>query len=135
MTFRFVHDESLRWVDLDAMGVVNNAVYLTLFEQARFGYFHSLGLLRGDGFPFVLGQTTVRFEKPVRGGRKVVIGVRTVRLGGRSFDQDYEVRDGTIVVATGLATLVCVDEQLRSMPIPDLFRSAVASFEDIPPGG
>ena len=135
MVYRFVHDMTLRWVDLDAMGVANNSVYLTLFEQARYGYFHSLGLLRGDGFPFVLGQTTVRFEQPLRGVRTVVIGARTTRLGGRSFDQDYEVRDGSLIVATGQATLVCVDTDLRSMPIPDPFRCAVASFEEIPERG
>ncbi len=131
MTFRFVHEETTRWVDVDAMGVVNNSVYLTMFEQARFAYFARLGLLRGAGFPFVLGETTVRFERPLGAGRTVVVGARTTRLGGKSFDMDYEIRDGGMVVATGRATLVCVDEQLRSMTIPDPFRDAVATFEGI----
>ena len=49
MTFRFTAPTPLRWVDIDSEGVVNNAVYLSLMEQARFHYFTQLGLL-DDGF-------------------------------------------------------------------------------------
>ena len=33
--FRFVHDLDVRFRDLDAIGHVNNAVFLTYFEAAR----------------------------------------------------------------------------------------------------
>lgn len=35
----------IRWRDLDAQGHVNNAVYITYFEQARVGY---VGAIAGD---------------------------------------------------------------------------------------
>ena len=35
MLFRFAAEVPLRWVDVDSAGVVNNAVYLSLMEQAR----------------------------------------------------------------------------------------------------
>ncbi|MBM3961563.1 MAG: acyl-CoA thioesterase, partial [Planctomycetes bacterium] len=39
MLFRFAAEVPLRWVDVDSAGVVNNAVYLNLMEQARYLYF------------------------------------------------------------------------------------------------
>ena len=32
---RFIYDCALRWSDLDAYGHVNNARFLTLYEEAR----------------------------------------------------------------------------------------------------
>ena len=46
--FRFAAEVPLRWVDIDSWNVLNNAVYLTLMEQARYEYFAALDLLR-DG--------------------------------------------------------------------------------------
>jgi acyl-CoA thioester hydrolase len=132
--FRFVHEERVRWSDLDAMGVLNNAVYLTLFEQARFHYFQALGLMTGARFPFVLAATSVDFLRPVGAGAALVIGARVTRLSRKSFAMRYEVRDGAETVAEAEATLVCVDGALRSVAIDDDFREAVAGFEGIPPG-
>jgi len=54
--FRFRLRTRTRWSDEDAMQVLNNAVYLTLLEEARWGYFHQLGLVGEEqwDFPFVL---------------------------------------------------------------------------------
>ena len=35
MFYRFDTEVPLRWVDVDSAGVVNNAVYLSMMEQAR----------------------------------------------------------------------------------------------------
>lgn len=128
------HRETVRWVDVDAMGVLNNSVYLTLFEQARFAYFAPLGVMRGEAFPFVLGSTAVRFEVPVRAGTELTIAARVTRLGTKSFDMDYTVRAGDLVHARGSATLVWVDAQLRSAPIPPALRATLAAAEGIAPG-
>jgi acyl-CoA thioester hydrolase len=92
MTFRFVHEAPVRWSDLDAAGVVNNAVYLTLLEQCRFAYFKELGLLEGNGFPFLLGETSIRFLRPGREAGSVAVAARVTRLGTKSFEMEYEVR-------------------------------------------
>lgn len=133
MTEPFVQEEAFRWSDVDAMGVVNNAVYLTLFEQARFGYFATLGVMDGAVFPFVLGSTSVRFERPGRAGMRVAVEARVTRLGNKSLDMTYIVRCGAEPIATGTATLVWVDAVLRSTPIPDSVRDAIAARERIAP--
>jgi YbgC/YbaW family acyl-CoA thioester hydrolase len=40
----FTHQLEVRFRDCDAMGHVNNAVYLTYLEQARFAHWRANGL-------------------------------------------------------------------------------------------
>ena len=119
---------STRWSDADAQGVLNNAVYLTLFEEARLRLCSGLGLLDDEGnFPFLLASTQVQFRSPGRGGSDVDVSLATPRLGRSSFEQSYEVRgpDGTLW-CEGTATLVCYDPETgASRPMTDAFRSAL----------
>jgi YbgC/YbaW family acyl-CoA thioester hydrolase len=135
--FRFRSAQALRWVDVDAAGVVNHAVWFTLAEQARFAYFRQLGLVDGDVPPFLLGSTSARYERPGRFGMEIEVLARTTRLGGKSLDMEYEVRLGSTgerLVAIA-ATLVWVDAQLESCEIPVEARRAIAAFEGIPERG
>lgn len=131
--FRFESSPPLRWVDVDAAGVVNHAVWFTLVEQARFEYFRKLGIATGDIPPFLLAATAARYERPGRVGMDVVVFARTARLGGKSFDMENEVRvrpTGDLLVAI-TATLVWVDAQLKSCEIPAEARKVIAKFEGI----
>ena len=132
MNYRFTCEQPVRWKDIDAAGVLNNAVYLTLVEQSRFLYFRELGLTEGAHFPFVLGETTVRYHRPGLAGMVLTVYARVSRLGNKSFDMEYEVKDGETLLASVRAILVCVDESLSSAEIPDDFRRTVAAFEGIP---
>jgi acyl-CoA thioester hydrolase len=132
MIYRFVADVPLRWADVDSEGVVNNAVYLTLTEQARFLYFDHLGLVPDRKVPFVLAEATVRFLRPGRLGMRVEVAARTRELGNTSFRMDYEVRSADVVLATVQAALVFVDAALRPRAIPDDVRDAIRQFEDMP---
>jgi len=133
MSFRFWSEQKVRWKDIDAGLVLNNAVYLTLVEQARFEYFHQLDLLAGEQFPFLLGETTLRFEKPGRAGMTLKVGARVSRLGGKSFDMEYEVRHQDEILVKARATLVYVEPgTLKSAEIPNHFRRRISMFEGIP---
>jgi acyl-CoA thioesterase FadM len=86
-----------RWVDEDNQRVLNNAVYLTLLEEARLRYFSGLGLMEADGgFPFVLAQTNARFVAPGRGGREVSVRLATTHdpatRGKRAMSDDFRAR-------------------------------------------
>lgn len=132
MSYRFEIELPVRWSDIDNAGVLNNAVYLTLIEQARFGYFLELALMAQDNFPFLLGETSVRFLQPGRAGMILRVLARVSRLGNKSLDMTYEVRHGDEILATATAALVWVDETLRSAEIPDAARTRIAEFEGIP---
>ena len=129
--FRFAVEVPLRWVDVDAAGVVNHAVYWSLIEQARFDYFSRLGLIAGDIPSFLLGEANCRYERPARRGDRLTVAARVVRLGGKSFEMHYEVRRGAERIAVAKAMLVWVDAGLKSCEIPADARRAIAAFEGI----
>jgi acyl-CoA thioester hydrolase len=131
MLFRFAAEVPLRWVDVDSAGVVNNAVYLNLMEQARYLYFTQLGLLDDHVVPFVLAETQLKFLRPGRLGMKVEVAARVRQLGTSSFHMDYEVRAGQTVLATATAALVFVDADVRPTPIPQPWREAIVAFEEL----
>lgn len=131
---RFRARARTRWSNEDNQDVLNNAVYLTLLEEARHAYFTELGLLEGNRFPFLLAQCNVRFARAGRGGADVEIELVTTHLGSSSFRQAYRVRevDGGAVWAEAEALLVCYDPSTgRSAPMTPAFRSALARFEGL----
>ncbi len=121
-----------RWSDEDAMGVLNNACYLTLLEEGRLLWCQQLGLLdAAAGFGFVLAATQIRFLAPGRGGSAAELHMRTTHLGTRSLTQVYRLcgPDGA-VWAEAEAVLVIWDAmRRRSAPMPDHFRTAVLAHE------
>jgi acyl-CoA thioester hydrolase len=89
--FPFVHHEVARFSDLDGMGHVNNAVYLTYIEQARLAWFGRYA----DDEPMplrdvILARTEIDFRSQVVFGETVAIGVRPTRVGTKSFELEYE---------------------------------------------
>ncbi|MFT5830654.1 MAG: acyl-CoA thioester hydrolase [Bacteroidia bacterium] len=132
MSFRYSIELPVRWKDIDAAGILNNAVYLTIVEQARYGYFDHLGMLDGVAdFNFLLGETTARYLAPGRAGMVLTVGIRTSRLGNKSFDQEYEVACGKLVLARVSARLVWANAELSSCVIPAAVRTGLAAFEGI----
>ena len=122
-----------RWSDEDNQGVLNNAVYLTLFEEARHAYFGSLGLLEDNRFPFLLSQTQLRFLSQGRGGEEVEIELATLRLGNSSLEQAYRVRSlAGEIWAEGRALLVVYDPvNGGSRAMAPEFRAAIARREGL----
>jgi acyl-CoA thioester hydrolase len=104
--FPFVHREAVRFRDLDGMGHVNNAVFSTYLEQARLAWFGS-----HDRMPLedvILARTEIDFRAPVTLG-EVEIGVRPSRVGTKSFELEYELRQGGTIVAEAKSVLVGYD--------------------------
>jgi len=131
MFYRFAAEVPLRWVDVDSAGVVNNATFLSMMEQARYAYFTELGLLRDHNVPFVLAETTIQFVRPGRLGMRTEVAAATTKLGNTSFEMQYEVRVGDDVLAKAKATLVFVDDQMQPRAIPEDFRATMAQFEEL----
>jgi acyl-CoA thioester hydrolase len=123
-----------RWSDEDNQNVLNNAVYMTLLEEARHAYFGKLGLLEGWHFPFLLAQSNIRFLAPGRGGVEIEIEVVTTRLGTSSIEQAYRIREpqSARTLCEAEAVLVIFDPTRReSAPMSSEFRRAVAEFEGL----
>ncbi len=126
MTFRV--RLATRWSDEDVQGVVNNAVYLTLFEEARHRFFGGLGILERNEFPFLLAQTNVRFVAPGRGGVEVDVELATTHIGTTSLVQAYRVREASsgAIWAEAEALLVGWNGARRAKtPWSSAFRAAI----------
>lgn len=129
--FRFSTTIRVRWSDCDGFGHVNNASYLSYFEEARIDYWNAVV----PDVPFT-GMAIVHASVDFRGqavpGDVLTIRVAVTELGRSSFWAAYEVVRGDAVMATGRSAQVFFDYTTQKpSPIPEAFRARVASYEDI----
>ena len=89
----FVHREAVRFRDLDPMGHVNNAVFLTYIESARAAFLQHLGAVQTlEDLAIIVARIEIDFRAPVRFGDEVEVSVRVSRFGDKSFDLEHELR-------------------------------------------
>ena len=113
----------LRWSDLDAVGHVNNAVYLTLCEQCRIEAFESLEAADWSESGPVLVAASVQYLRPITAAGDAEVSVTFGPPGRSSIPTTHEVRFGGEVCATAEITLVWVDHaEGRPTPVPDALR-------------
>jgi acyl-CoA thioester hydrolase len=136
--FNYYHPIEVRYGDLDPQGHVNNARYLTYFEQARINYIAHLGLWTSDSFVdigIILADAHLNFRKAVVFGQAVRVGVRVAHLGTKSLRMEYSLQDeadGTELV-NGSTVLVTYDYRTSStIPIPENWRATITAFEHLP---
>ncbi len=114
--FPYVHRDSVRFRDCDAMGHVNNAVYSTYLEEARIG-------VLGDLIDFILARVEIDFRSELRAGEEVEVRTRCSRIGTKSFDLEHVIAADGRVVAEAKSVLVSYDyERAESVPVPDALR-------------
>ncbi|CAN5802255.1 thioesterase family protein [soil metagenome] len=134
--FRYEHAIEVRFVDTDAFGHVNNAVYLSYFEAARAGYYAAVaGAPFGTGEhaaerTFVIAEARVVYRAPAFFGETLLVGCRFVWAGRTSFGLEYRVRSEPSalaparVVADGASTQVMFNllrKRVMRVP-PDLLE-------------
>lgn len=133
--FRHVLPMPLRWADMDALGHINNAAYLTYLEQARIRYFRDLDLW--DGQPNKLGlimaKVVLEYKLPLFAEDTVSVYTRCSRLGNRSFDTEQLIvrqADTLEIAAQATITIVVFDYRAnQSAPIPDEWRARLIAYE------
>lgn len=113
MTERFIHEASVRWSDMDAYGHVNNARFLTLYEEARVAMFfvgarkHGLGSFE-EGI--VIARHEIDYLRPVNYGEPVRIEMWVSQLRAASFTVSYELFDDGVLASR--AKSVCAPYNL-----------------------
>ena len=134
--FKFFHPVEVRYGDLDPQGHLNNAKYLTYFEQARVQYWTELGLFsRGQSFAdigVIIADIHIQYLAPVFWGAPVRVGVRTARIGGKSLTVEQCILDesGETVYARGTVVLVAYDYRTHTtIPVPDSWRAAIDRYD------
>jgi acyl-CoA thioester hydrolase len=125
----FVHVERVRFRDLDPMGHVNNAVFLTYLEQARVAFFSEMGAATGlEEMNMIVARVEIDFRAPVRLGQEVEISVRASRFGTKSFDLEYELRTDGELVAEAKSVQVAYDyDRRKPVPVPAEWREKLTA--------
>ena len=131
--FRFSTTLEVRWRDVDALGHVNNAVYLTYLEQARIHYFREVGLgfESLDDVGMILAEVTCTYRAPLQMGEHVTLRMRISELRNSSFIVLYRIEgeDGRLA-ATASTVQVCYDYDVdRTAPIPESWRELIVGYE------
>jgi acyl-CoA thioester hydrolase len=133
--FRVAAPIAVRFRDLDGMGHVNNAVFLTYFEVARAFYWRQalgeeeMARLR----TYVVARAEVDYRSPVTLGDDPVCHVRVASFGRSSFAMEYRMVDRTTgrVLAEGKTVQAMYDyETGRSRPVDESLKEAVRRFEE-----
>jgi acyl-CoA thioester hydrolase len=112
----------VRFNDVDGMGHVNNALYLTYLEHCRMRFFTEVAGSKSErDFPFILAHAALDYKVPIKMGAQPVVKMWTSRIGGKSWDFDYEIKDArtAILYATGKTVQVAYDYQLEKSDILD----------------
>jgi acyl-CoA thioester hydrolase len=126
----------VRYGDLDPQGHLNNAKYLTYFEQARVHYFIQLGLFNLQqsfmDIGVIIADIHIKYRLPVLLGEPIKAGVHTAKIGGKSLSLEQCVADPAAerIYADGTVVLVTYDyRERRTIAVPSEWRDKILEFE------
>lgn len=122
-----------RFRDTDAMGHINNAVYITYLEVARQEYWR---VFKDDEnyrvVPFILARVEVDFRSEALMHETLELCIRCSFIGGKSFGFDYEIREQKTqrLVVKATSVQVFYDYAAKaSIPCPPEMRARFEAFE------
>ncbi|MCC6350416.1 MAG: acyl-CoA thioesterase [Candidatus Eisenbacteria bacterium] len=125
-----------RFRDTDAMGHINNAVYVTYIEVARQEYWRAF---KGDPdyrvVPFIFARVEMDFRSEALVHELLELCIRCSFIGDKSFGFEYEIREATTkrVVVTASSVQVFYDYATkRSLSCPPEMRARLEAFEGRP---
>lgn len=124
----------IRWSDMDEMCHVNNAVYLTYFEQGRIYYLLKAFNWNWQEKGLIQASANIEYIRPLIFPDPARIYVRTSKISNRSFTLDYMitslVQDEEMITTLGNTTMVLFDYKTnKSMLLPEEFKEEIKSFE------
>jgi len=105
---------TVRWRDFDALGHVNNAVFLTFLETGRDRFFHALV---GDTFlDLVLVRLEIDFKAEIpMGTDEVLVSCRATGIGRTSMrTQEQTLLPGGTLAAQSETVIVARDAPTRA---------------------
>ncbi len=122
-----------RFRDTDAIGHVNNAVFVTYLEVGRQAYWERVaGSPDYGSVPFILAQVRCDFRSPALVNDVLVVSVRCEWIRSASFGFAYEIRErasGRLVVEA-TSVQVCYDYAAgKSVPVSGELRGLIEGVE------
>ena len=138
----FAHTVAIevRFADTDAMGHVNNAVYLTYCEMARIRYWtdvtgEPVAAGHEGAESLILAEARITYRAPVFHTETVTVETRATHIGRSSFLLEHRLTargasGGSRLVATSDSVMVRYDYRTdRPAPLSDTSSTAIEAFE------
>ena len=130
----FNHRLEVRFRDCDALGHVNNAVYLTYLEQARLNHWRALWGFGNPQLPpdlpgVILARVEADYKRPARYGDVLDVRLTVAEIGRTSFRYDYEIVDeqGRTVLLAKSVQVMYDYAAGKPVAIPGEIRALLAS--------
>lgn len=120
MNLLYTHRVDVRFADCDPLGHVNNAVYLTYLEMARFGLWKRLWEFSGEtamtaarGAGLILARVECDYRLPATYGDTLDVRLGLAGIGRTSFTYEYEIADASNarMIAQARTVIVLYDYQ------------------------
>ena len=133
--FNYYYPVEVRFGDLDTLRHVNNARYLTYYEQARLKYLVVTGIWDGVSFDkmrFVMADAQIAFLVPIHFGQTVNIGVRVSRLGNKSMvieEQMEDIKTGEVLSTCEIVYVAFDPLAQKSIPLAGDIRHKIKAYE------
>ena len=122
----------VRFGETDAMGVANNAAYLSWFEVGRVEYLRELGHSYADvhagGMDMVVIEAHAEYLRALRFDEQFAVGCACTSVRGASFTFGYEIVRAGELACRGSTRHACVDRAtMRPVRVPAWLADAVNS--------
>lgn len=134
LPFQYSTTIQLRWKDIDQFGHVNNAVYLTYFETARYYYNRDVNQWDWNQDQYIIASIKVDYLRPIFYPGDIMVYLRIGDIGDKSFVFHYAItfeKNGIEkLAATGQSTQVFYDvRNQKTIPIPERIIKQWKAFE------
>lgn len=132
--FHHVTPIQLRFNDFDALGHVNNSVYLSFYDIGKTNYFQEVlpNINIDNKIGVVIADIHVSFLLPVFPGEEVAVETAVTEIGNKSFKLFQQLIDTNTreVKCIAKTVMVCFDARTKTTTlISDEWKKAIADFE------
>ena len=121
----------IRFADIDALNHVNHAVLLTYCETVRCDWFVAQGYPSMADLPFIIASAHIEYKAPVPKDAELDVAMSVPKVGTKSWEFDYDLRDrktGTLF-ATAKTVQVAYDYPgARTIEIPSALRPKLTAL-------
>ena len=130
---KYHNQQFVRWDDIDALGHVNNAKYLTYAQEARFHWSFYQFYERNET-PYFIDMVVARAEAdfvvPIyEGGLFVDVHIWVESVGTSSFVLNYEISSNGVLHARIKTVQVAISLQTKkSRPLADTEREFLKEY-------
>ncbi|MFG1449470.1 MAG: thioesterase family protein [Thermoplasmataceae archaeon] len=114
----------VRYGDIDALGHVNNAVFLTYFELGRVDLLRRINdEFSADKAGIVIAHIEVDYRRPLLFDSSPILFTEVSAIGNKSITFNHRLVDSNgSEFASGKTVSVCVSEEGKAISVPEEWR-------------